>query len=159
MSYLRNYWAIDMSVGALCSAGSAAPTTLLFLQFARIRFQTFCHISETIGPIDLSVNALCSAGSAAPITLLFLQFARISVLNILSYLRNYWANRPECQSVVLSRLDWADFTVVSSICKNKVLNILSYLRNYWANRPELTTRCAQQVALHRLHCCFFNLQE
>jgi hypothetical protein len=48
-------------------------------------------------------NALCLAGSAAPTTLLFLQFERISVLNILSYLRNYWANRPECQRVVLSR--------------------------------------------------------
>jgi hypothetical protein len=40
-------------------------------------FQTFCHISETIGPIDLSVNALWSAGSSAPNTLLFLQFAKI----------------------------------------------------------------------------------
>jgi hypothetical protein len=33
----------------------------LFLQFAKMRFETFCHISETIGPIDLSVNVLCSA--------------------------------------------------------------------------------------------------
>jgi hypothetical protein len=31
----------------LCSGGSAAPNTLLFLQFAKIRFKTFCHISET----------------------------------------------------------------------------------------------------------------
>ena len=87
-----------MSDNALCSAGSAAPTTLLFLQFARIRFQTFSHISETIGPIDLSVNALCSAGSAAPTTL-FLSICTNTVLNILSYYRNYWANLPECQRV------------------------------------------------------------
>ena len=69
------------------------------------------------------------------------------VLNILSYLRNYWANRPECQRVVLSRLGCADYTVVYSICKNKVLNILSYLRNYWANRPE-----RQRFVLSRLGC-------
>ena len=74
-----------------------------FFNLQEYLFQTFCHISETIGPIDLSVSALFSAGWAAPTTLLFLQFARISVLNILSYLRNYWANRPECQRVVLSR--------------------------------------------------------
>ena len=43
------------------------------------------------------------------------------VLNILSYLRNYWANRPECQRVVLSRLGSADYTVVSTICKITVL--------------------------------------
>ena len=71
LSHLKNYW-----VNALCSAGCAASTTLLFLQFARIRFSTFCHISETIGPID------------------------------------------------------------------------------W-----VSTRCAQQVALRRIHCCFFNLQK
>ena len=64
-------------VNALCSAGCAAPTRLLFLQFARIRFYTFCHISKTIAPIDISVNALCWAGCAASPTLLFLQFARI----------------------------------------------------------------------------------
>ena len=84
---------IDLSVIALCSAGCGASTTLLFLQFARIRFSTFCHISKTIGSINLSVNALCSAGCALSTTLIIIQFARISVLNILSYLRNYWANR------------------------------------------------------------------
>ena len=109
-----------MSVNALCSAGWAALTTLLFLQFATIRFKRFRNISETIGPIDLSVNALCSACSAAPTTLLSLQFARISVSNILSYLRNYCANRRECQRAVLSRSGCADYTVVSSICKNRV---------------------------------------
>jgi hypothetical protein len=122
------------------------------------------------------------------------------ILKILSYLKNYWVNRPECQRVVLSRLRCAEYIVVSSICKNKVLNILSYLKDYWVNRPEcqrvvlirlrcadytdnhsickkkcfkhfvisqkllaqstlVSTRCAQQVALHRLHCCFFNFQE
>ena len=191
---------IDLSVNALCSARWAAPTAMLFLQFARKGVLTFCHISETIRPIDLSVNALCSAGWASPTALSFLQFARISVLSILSYLRHYWANRPECQRVVHCRLGCADYTVVSSICKNKVLNILSYLRNYWANRPEcqrvvlsrlrcadcnvvssicknkcfkhfvisqkllgqstwVSTRCARQVALRRIHCCFFNMQE
>jgi hypothetical protein len=58
---------------------------------------------------------------------------------------------------VLSSFRCVDYTVVSSICKNKVLNILSYLKNFWVNRP-VSTRCAQQVALRRLHCCFFNLQ-
>ena len=118
------------------------------------------------------------------------------VLNILSYLKNYWVNRYECRRVVLSRLRCAEYSVVSSICKNKVLNILSYLKNYWPNRHLFnvnalcwagcaasttllflqfarirfetfchisktigSTRCAQQVALRPLHCCFFNLQE
>jgi hypothetical protein len=49
--------------------------------------------------------------------------------------------------VVLSRLRCVDYTVVSSICKNKVLNILSYLKNYWANRPE-----CQRVVLSRQRC-------
>ena len=66
------------------------------------------------------------------------------VLNILSYLKNYLANRPECERVVLSRLRWVDYTVVSSICKNNVLNILSYLKNYWLNRPD-----CQNVVLSR----------
>ena len=35
LSYLRNYWAIDLSVNALCSAGSAAPNTLLFLNLQK----------------------------------------------------------------------------------------------------------------------------
>ena len=142
---------------------------------------------------------MSSAGWVAPTTLLFLQFASISVFNILSYLRNCWANRPECQRVVLSRLGCADHSVVSSFRRMSVLNMLSYLRNCWANRPEcqrvvlsrlgctdytvassicknkcfkpfvisqkllgqstlLSTRCAQQVGLRPLHCCFFNLQ-
>ena len=141
-----------MSVNALCSAGWAAPTRLLFLQFARITVLTFSHISETIGPIDLNVNALCSAGRAAPTTLLHLQFARISVLNILSYLRNYWANRPESQRVVLSRLGCIDHTVLSSICRIRFLNILSYLRNYWANRLE-----CQHVVLSKLGCADYTV--
>ena len=101
---------------------------------------------------------MCSAGSAAPTTLLFLQFARICVLNILSYLRNYWANRPECQRVALSRLGCADYTVVSSICKNKCFKILSYLRNYWAIDPSVNALCsAGPTAPTTLF--FFNLQE
>jgi hypothetical protein len=68
---------VDVSVNALCSAGSAATNTVLFLRFEKIRFQTFCHISETIGLIDLSVNALCSAGSDAWNTLMLIQFAKI----------------------------------------------------------------------------------
>ena len=95
----------------------------------------------------MSVNALCSAGWAAPTTLFFLQFARISVLNIVSYLRNYWANRPECQRVVLSRLGCVDYTVVLQFARITVLNILSYLRNCWANLPE-----RQRVVLSRLGC-------
>ena len=74
------------------------------------------------------------------------------VLNILSYLRNYWANRPECQRVVLSSLGCADYTVVSSIGKNKVLNIFSYLRNYWANRPA-----CQRVVFSRLGCADYTV--
>jgi hypothetical protein len=148
-----------------------------------ILIDTCCHIHQTILQWTVSIMSLT-----------------FKVLNILSYLQNYWPNRPERQRVVLSRLRSADYTVVSSICKNKVLNILSYLKNYWANRPEcqrivlsrlrcadytdnhsicknkcfkhfvisqkllgqstwVSTRCAQQVALRRLHCCFFNLQE
>jgi hypothetical protein len=61
----------------LCSTGSAAPNTQQFLNLQKYGFNTFCHISETIGSIDLRVKALCSAGSAAPNTLLFLQFAKI----------------------------------------------------------------------------------
>jgi hypothetical protein len=122
-------------------------TTLTIIQFARKLFETFCHISKTIRPIDLSVNALCSAGCAAPTTLTIIQFARISAWNILSYLKNYWVNRPECQRVVLSRLRCAEYTVVSSICKNKFLNILSYLKNYWGNRLD-----CQRVVLNRLRC-------
>ena len=67
------------------------------------------------------------------------------VLNILSYLKNYLANRPECERVVLSRLRRVDYIDNYSICKNKVLNILSYLKNYWVNRPE-----CQRVVLSRL---------
>ena len=98
-------------------------------------------------PIDLNFNALCSSGWVAPTTLLFLQFASISVLNILSYLRTYFANRPESQRVLLSLLGRADYTVVSSFCRMSVLNMLPYLRNYWANRPE-----CQGVVLSRLGC-------
>ena len=100
----------------------------------------------------MNVNALCSACWVAPTTLLFLQFARISVLNILSYLRNYGPNLPASQCVVLSMLGCADYTVVSSICKNKVLNILSYLINYWANRHE-----CQRVVLSRLGCADYTI--
>jgi hypothetical protein len=95
----------------------------------------------------MSVNLLSSAGCAALTTLTIIQFARISVWNILSYLKNYWVNRPEYQRVVLSMLRCVDYTVVSSICKNKLLIILSYLKNYWVNRPE-----CQRVVLSRLRC-------
>jgi hypothetical protein len=95
---------------------------------------------------------LCSAGWAAPTTTVVLQFVRITVLSILSYLRNYWANRHEGQRVLLSRLGCADYTVVSSFCRISVLNILLHLRNYWANRPE-----CQRVVLRRLGCADYTV--
>jgi hypothetical protein len=115
-------------------------------------FETFCHISKSISPNDLSVNALCSAGCAESTTLAIIQFARISVWNILSFLKNQWVNRPECQRAVLSKLRCAEYTVVSSSCKNKVLNILSYLKNYWANRLE-----CQRVVLNRFRCAEYTV--
>jgi hypothetical protein len=110
-------------------------------------FDKFCHISKTIWPFDLRVNALCSPGCACVDHTVVSSICKNKVLNIFSYLKNYWVNRPECQRVVVSRLRCVDYTVVSSICKNKVLNILSYLKNYWVNRPE-----CQRVVLSRL-CC------
>ena len=85
-------------------------------------------------------------------------FCRISVLNILLYLRNYWANRPECQRVVLSMLGCPDYTVVSAIFKNKCFKYFVISQKLLGQLTWGSTRSAQQVALRRLHCCFFNLQ-
>ena len=156
LSYLRNYWANRPECQRVVPGRLACAYYIVVSSICKNKcFNIVSYpslFSESIGPIDLSVNALSSAGNAAQTTLLFLQFARISVLNILSYLRNYWANRPECQRVVLSKLGYADYTVVYSICKNKVLNILSYLRNYWADRPE-----CQRVVLSRRGCADCNV--
>ena len=163
LSYLRNYWdnrpeCQRVVAGRLAGADYTVVSSIWKNTcFNIVSYPS--HFSETIGPIDLSVNVLCSAGNAAQTTLLFLQFAKISVLNILSYLRNYGANRPECQRVVLSRLGCADCNVVSSICKNKCFKHFVISQKLLGKSTWLSTRCARQLALRRIHCCFFNIQE
>ena len=69
------------------------------------------------------------------------------VLSILTYLKNYWVNRPECQRVVLSRLRCVDYIANYSISKNKSLKHFVISQNYLANRPE-----CQRVVLNRWRC-------
>ena len=63
----------------------------------------------------------------------------------MSYLKNYWVNRPECQRVVLTRLRCADYTVVSSICNNKCFKHSVISQKLLAQSALVSTRCAEQV--------------
>jgi hypothetical protein len=76
-------------------------------------------------------------------------FARITVLNILSYLRNYWANRPACQRVVLSRLGCAYYYCCSSICKNNCFKHFVISQKLLGQSTWGSTRSAQQVGMRR----------
>ena len=114
-------------------------------------FKHFVISQELLGQ-----STLVSTRCAQPVGLRrlhwVLQFVRITVISILSYLRNYFANRPDCQRVVLSRLGCADYTVVSSICKNKCFKHFVKPQKLLANRPE-----CQRVLLSKLGCADYSV--
>jgi hypothetical protein len=81
------------------------------------------------------------------------------VLNIFHISKTIGPSRPECLRVVLSRLRCAYYTDNHSICKNMCFKHFVISQKLLAKLALVSTRCAEQVALRRLHCCLFNMQE
>ena len=108
-----------LSVNALCSAGSAAPNTVVSSICKNKILNIFAYLrNNSIGPIaTCCVNALCSAGSAAPNTVVS-SICKNKILK--SYLLRILGNQQ--WSFVRSATCWAQH-VVSSIGKNKILNM------------------------------------
>ena len=135
---------IDLSVYALCSAGSAAPYTLLFLQFLLGQsnwVSTHCARQVTLRRIHCCFFNLEKSR--------FKHF----VISQKLWGQSTWVSTHCAQQVALRHIHCCFFNLQKSRFKHFVISQKLLGQSNW-----VSTHCARQVALRRIHCCFFNLK-